>query len=134
VQVSVHGTHNTELLRALREHPGRLRGVAVIQPDPPDRALAELNDSGVAGLRLNTLTSGGIGLDQIGRMERICAGLGWHLQLFTTPRELSAIASRLSRLAVPYVLDHMCVPDVVAGTGSRDWRLVLKLVADGAWV
>jgi predicted TIM-barrel fold metal-dependent hydrolase len=134
VQVSVHGTDNTVLLRALREHPGRLRGVAVIQLDPPDRALAELKDAGVTGLRLNTMTGGGIGLDQIGRMEHICAELGWHLQLFTSLPDLSAIATRLSRLTVPYVLDHMCVPDVAAGTGSPDWRLVLKLVANGAWV
>lgn len=134
VQVSVHGTDNTVLLRALREHPGRLRGVAVIEPDLTDRALAELKGAGVTGLRLNTLTGGGIGLDQLDRMERICAELGWHLQFFTRARDLSAIAPRLSRLTVPYVLDHMCVPDVAAGTSSPDWQLTLKLVADGAWV
>lgn len=134
VQVSVHGTDNTLLLRALREHPGRLRGVAVIPPDLPDRALADLKDAGVTGLRLNTLTGGGIGLDHLDSLERICAELGWHLQFFTSPRDISAIASRLSRLTVPYVLDHMGAPDIAAGTGSPEWRLVRQLVADGAWV
>ncbi|MBO0804285.1 MAG: amidohydrolase family protein [Nocardiopsaceae bacterium] len=134
VQVSVHGTDNTLLLETLRANPGRLRGIAVIPPDPPDATLAELRDAGVTGLRLNSLTGGGTGLDQLDRMDRICAELGWHLQFFTSPRDLSPIASRLSRLTVPYVLDHMGDPDVAAGTGSPEWRLIRDLVADGAWV
>ena len=56
VQVSVHGTDNSLLVEALRAHPGRLRGVAVTPPDISDRALAELKDAGVTGLRLNTVT------------------------------------------------------------------------------
>lgn len=134
VQVSVHGTDNSLLLETLRAHPGRLRGIAVAPPDLPDRALGELKDAGVTGLRLNSMTGGGVGLDQLGRLERVCAELDWHLELFTTPRDVSAVAGRLSRLTVPYVLDHMCDPDLAAGTGSPEWRLVRGLVADGAWV
>lgn len=134
VQVSVHGTDNSELLRALRAHPGRLRGIAVIEPDPADRLLAELKDAGVTGLRLNTMTGGGAGLDLLGRMEGICAEMGWHLQLFSSADDLARLAPRLSRLTVPCVLDHMGVPDVAAGTGSSSWDAVLGLAGDGAWV
>lgn len=133
VQVSAHGTDNSLLVETLRAHPGRLRGVAVAPPDLSDRALAELKDAGIVGLRLNTLTGGGIGLDQLGRLESVCAELGWHLQFFTSPDAISGAAAQLSRLAVPYVLDHMCAPDIAAGTGSPGWKLVLKLMADGAW-
>ncbi|MCL2580962.1 MAG: amidohydrolase family protein [Streptosporangiales bacterium] len=134
VQVSVHGTDNSELLRALRAHPFRLRGVAVIDPDPPDRLLAELDDAGVTGLRLNTMTGGGTGLGHLPRMEGICAEMGWHLQLFSSARDLAALAPRLSRLTVPYVLDHLGVPDIAAGPGSAEWQSVLGLARDGAWV
>jgi 2-pyrone-4,6-dicarboxylate lactonase len=92
VQVSVHGTDNSLLVEALRAHPGRLRGVAVTPPDISDRALAELKDAGVTGLRLNTVTGGGIGLDQLDRLEPVCAELGWHLQ-FLTPSSPSAASS-----------------------------------------
>jgi 2-pyrone-4,6-dicarboxylate lactonase len=134
VQVSVHGTDNTLLVEALRAHPGRLRGVAVAPPDLSDRALAELKDAGVTGLRLNTVTGGGIGLDQLERLEPVCRELGWHLQFLSDPRALAEVAPRLSRLTVPYVMDHLCNADIAAGTGSPEWKLVLKLMADGAWV
>lgn len=134
VQVSVHGTDNTELLRALRAHPSRLRGIAVIDPDPSDRLLAELDGAGVTGLRLNTMTGGGTGLGHLGRMEGICAEMGWHLQLFSSAGDLAGLAPRLSRLVVPCVLDHMGVPDVAAGPSSPSWQAVLGLVRDGAWV
>ena len=76
VQVSVHGTDNSLLVEALRAHPGRLRGVAVTPPDISDRVLAELKDAGVTGLRLNTVTGGGIGLDQLDRLEPGVRGTG----------------------------------------------------------
>jgi 2-pyrone-4,6-dicarboxylate lactonase len=134
VQVSVHGTDNSLLVEALRTHPGRLRGVAVAPPDLSDRALADLKDAGVTGLRLNTVTGGGIGLEQLDRLEPVCAELGWHLQFLSNPDALAEAAPRLSRLTVPYVLDHLCDPDIAAGTGAPGWKLVLQLMADGAWV
>jgi predicted TIM-barrel fold metal-dependent hydrolase len=132
VQVSVHGTDNTLLLETLRAHPGRLRGVAVVDPGVGDRELAELHDAGVTGVRINTLTGGGVGFGALDRLEAICAEHGWHLQLFTDAATLAPLASRLARLRVPYVLDHLGVPDAGAGPPGR-W-LVRDLVADGAWV
>jgi predicted TIM-barrel fold metal-dependent hydrolase len=134
VQVSVHGTDNSLLVEALRAHPHRLRGVAVAPADLSDRALAELKDAGVTGLRLNTITGGGLGLDQLQSLEPVCRELGWHLQFLSNPGALAEAAPRLSRLTVPYVMDHLCDPDVSAGTGSAEWKLVLELMADGAWV
>ncbi|WIX99058.1 amidohydrolase family protein [Amycolatopsis mongoliensis] len=129
VQVSVHGTDNTLLLDTLRAHPGRLKGVAVVDPHIGDRELAELHDAGVTGLRINTLTGGGVGFAALARLEAICAEHGWHLQLFTDAATLTP--ARLAKLRVPYVLDHLGVPDVAGGT--RRWP-VRDLVADGAWV
>ncbi|HMH91875.1 MAG TPA: amidohydrolase family protein [Streptosporangiaceae bacterium] len=75
IQVSVHGTDNSLLVETLRAHPNRLRGVAVAPADLSDRALAELKDAGVTGLRLNTISGGGIGLDQLQGLEPVCREL-----------------------------------------------------------
>jgi 2-pyrone-4,6-dicarboxylate lactonase len=107
VQVSVHGIDNTLLVHTLGAHPDRLRGIAVAPHDLSDRALAELKDAGVVGLRLNTISGGGIGLDHLADYESLCAELGWHLQFLTHVDRLAPVASRLSSLRVPYVIDHM---------------------------
>lgn len=133
VQVSVHGTDNRLLVEMLRTHSERLRGVGVVAPDVSDAQLAELADAGVVGLRLNTLSGGGVGFDNIDRYERICEELGWHLQLLATTDRLDSIAPRLSRLRVPYVIDHMGDFDVAEGTDSPSWQTMLHLMAEGAW-
>jgi predicted TIM-barrel fold metal-dependent hydrolase len=134
IQVSVHGTDNSLLVETLRAHPERLRGIAVAPHDLSDRALGELKDAGVVGLRLNTVSGGGLGLDHLADYEDLCAELGWHLQFLTHANRLSPVASRLSKLRVPFVIDHMSNFEVDAGIESPDWQLVLKLIADGGWV
>lgn len=134
VQVSVHGTDNSLLLRALRAHPERLRGVAVIDPATGDDALAELAASGITGLRMNTITGAGVGLRHLSRYAKICAAMGWHLQFLANAESLRPAAGQLAALRVPYVIDHMGDFDAGAGTRSPDWQLILGLVRDGAWV
>ena len=134
VQVSVHGTDNALLVQTLRADPERLRGVAVAPHNLPDRALGELKDAGVVGLRLNTVSGGGIGLDHLADYEDLCAELDWHLEFLTHANRLGPVASRLSKLRIPFVIDHMGNFDVDAGTESPDWQLLLKLIADGGWV
>jgi 2-pyrone-4,6-dicarboxylate lactonase len=134
VQVSVHGTDNSLLLTTLRANRERLRGVAVIDPATDDGALAELAASGVRGLRMNTVTGGGIGLEHLDRYEGICAEMGWHLQLLANADSLRLAATRLAKLRVPYVIDNMGDFDAAAGTGSPGWQFILGLVKDGGWV
>ena len=133
VQVSSHGTDNTLLLRTLEQNAGRLRGIALVPPESTDKTLGRHRDAGVVGLRINTLGNGGIGIENLDTYERICAELGWHLEVIANPETLAAHASRLGRLEVPYILNHMAHFDVSAGTGDAEWRLVRALVADGAW-
>src|SRR6202012_4947380 len=77
IQVSVHGTDNSLLVQTLSAHPDRLRGVAVAPHDLSDAALTELKDAGVVGLRLNTISGGGIGLDRLDDYESPGGELGW---------------------------------------------------------
>lgn len=133
VQVSVHGTDNSLMLRTLQAHRERLRGIAVIGPDLPDAELARLKASGVVGLRLNTTTGGGVGVADLERYDALCAELGWHLQFLVEPGQLMPLAARVSRLRVPAVFDHMGY--VHAGEGMEEAaRTLVQLVRDGAWV
>ncbi|HSV81779.1 MAG TPA: amidohydrolase family protein [Ramlibacter sp.] len=131
VQVSVHGSDNTLMLAVLKAHRERLRGIAVIRPETRDVELQALRDAGVVGLRLNTTTGGGIGLDQIEHYAALCAGQGWHLQLLVEPERLPALVGRATALPVPVVFDHMGF--VRPGMGEAAQAL-LQLVRDGAWV
>ncbi|MFI6369163.1 amidohydrolase family protein [Nocardia sp. NPDC050630] len=133
VQISVHGTDNRLMLDTLAENAERLRGVAVVAPDVADAELGILAEHGVVGLRLNTLAGGGFGFDQIGRYDSICREMGWHLQLLTNTWHLAEVHTRLSELSVPIVIDHMGDFDVSRGITAPDWRILLGLMADGAW-
>jgi 2-pyrone-4,6-dicarboxylate lactonase len=134
VQVSAHGTDNSLMVETLRANPDRLRGIAVADYDLPDKQLAELKDAGVVGLRLNTVSGGGIGLDHLADYESLCEEMGWHLQILAQADRLEPIAGRLSKLRVPYVIDNMGYFDVGAGIDSPGWKQLLELAADGGWV
>lgn len=133
VQISVHGTDNDVMLKVVDENRDRLRAVAVVGPDVSDSELSELAANNVVGLRLNTLAGGGIGLDKLARYNDICAEMGWHLQFLTNTRHLAATHRELSRLTVPFVVDHMGDFDVERGVDAPDWQLMLQLMAGGAW-
>ena len=142
VQVSVHGTDNRLLLETLADHPERLRGVAVMPADLPERAYAEAQVAGVRGLRLNNfigrggakLYGGGIGFDQLERFDALACELGWHLQLLLDARDLVDIGPRIARLRCPWVVDHMGHIPYAEGVTHPGFQLLVGLVADGGWV
>jgi 2-pyrone-4,6-dicarboxylate lactonase len=134
VQVSVHGTHNELMLETLRAHPDRLRGIAVISLGTPERELQRLKDAGVVGLRLNVLYGGGVGFESVEVFGDLCRDMGWHLQFLIHARELPPLATRLSRLPVPFVVDHMGHFPTSAGLDCEGFRTLVSLVRDGGWV
>jgi 2-pyrone-4,6-dicarboxylate lactonase len=121
------------MLEVMAANPDRLRGIAVAPVDLPERSWRELNEAGVRGLRLNTMTTGGIGFDNIDRYEAICAELGWHLQFLTVPDSLNEVAPRLMRLRVPCVIDHMGHFPAAGGIDSPSGRTMINLLKEGAW-
>ena len=134
VQVSVHGTDNRLLLAALRAHRQRLRGVAVIPLGLPDADLAALQEAGVVGLRVNVLYGGGVGLQEVEAYGALAREMGWHLQFLLDARDLPPVATRLARLPVPVVVDHMGHFPTSAGLDDPGFRTLVSLVRDGAWV
>lgn len=134
VQVSVHGTDNSLMVEALKAHRDRLRGIAVIPLGLPDKALAELKEAGVVGLRLNILYGGGIGFEQLEDYAALAREMGWHLQFLIDAGDLPPLAPKLGRLPVPFVVDHWGHFPVSRGLGDAGFRTLLSLVRDGGWV
>jgi predicted TIM-barrel fold metal-dependent hydrolase len=134
VQVSVHGTDNRLLVETLKQHPQRLRGIAVVPLGLPDASYEALREAGVVGLRLNVLYGGGIGFDEVDRYGALARELGWHLQFLVDAKDLTPMASRLARLPVPFVVDHMGHFPTSRGTGDPGFQTLVSLVRDGAWV
>ncbi len=133
-QVSVHGSDNRLLLEALRAEPKRLRGVAVAAPNAPERDLVELKDAGTVALRLNVLYAGGIGLDDLERYGALCRDMEWHLQLLIDARQLPELASKLSKLPIEFLVDHMGHMPTSEGLDNKGFQTLVSLVKDGAWV
>ena len=134
VQVSVHGTDNRLMLNTLTANPDRLRGIAVIQPDIDTATLAQMVSAGVVGMRLNVLYGGGIGFDQLESYGALARELGWHLQFLVDAKDLPALAPRLAKLPVPYVIDHWGHFPVSRGLTDQGFTTLEALVRDGAWV
>ena len=133
VQVSVHGTDNRLMLDTLRATGGRLRGIGVVPPDLAREDADMMKRDGVVGLRLNVLYGGGVGFDDLDATEALCLDMGWHLQFLLDARTLPcALATRLSRLRVPFVVDHM--GHFPADAAEPGFQTLLSLVRDGAWV
>src|SRR4029078_4514984 len=87
VQGSAHGSDNSAMLDALARHPGRLRGVAVAEPDVPPAELRRWHALGVRGLRFNHFFRdgqlhyrGGVPLEDAKNLSPILRGLRWALQ------------------------------------------------------
>lgn len=135
VQISVHGTDNSLMVEVLRDHPKRLRGIAVCAPDVADAELQALNEAGVRGLRFNVTTGGGIGFEALESLAARIAPLGWHVQLLTTSERLVEVAPRLPALPVDVVIDHMAYIKAPSGTDNPAYAVMLDLLKNGrTWV
>lgn len=133
IQVSVHGTDNSLMLRTIRANGPRLRGIAVVPLSLPDRELLELKEAGVVGVRLNVLFGGGIGLREMESYGSLCRELGWHIQLLIDAHEMPDM-SRIAALPVPVVVDHLGHMPTRYGVRNQGFQALLGIVRDGAWV
>ncbi len=135
VQVSAHGTDNRLMLQTLKAHPDRLRGIGVMPLGLPTRAYEDARDAGVVGLRLNVLYGGGIGFDALEDYGALAKDMGWHLQFILDVRELPPMASRIEKLQVPFVIDHMGhFPTSQVSPDAPTFQTLVSLVRDGGWV
>ncbi len=135
VQSAVYGTDNRVMLAALGKSGGRYRGIAVADADVSERALDDMADAGVRGMRLTVLYGGGVGFE-IGRaLEPRLRARGLHIQLLIDIADPNVPWNWLERATVPLVFDHFGHFDAALGPGCAGFQKMLRLAKDGrAWV
>ena len=113
VQPSFFGTDNGEMLAALAQAPGRLRGVAVIDPAIAGHELESLDAAGVRAIRLNLQSVrdyAGFGDEAwLALFDRI-ARIGWHVETFVETGRAPELAAALRPARVDIVFDHFANP------------------------
>ena len=138
VQASCHGTDNAAMLDALRTGGDDCRGVAVVAEDVTERALEEMRDAGVRGVRFNFVKrlGGGKPLSAYRAILDRIEPLGWHAVVYFDAEDLEALAPFLRSIQVPVVIDHMGRVPVEQGLTSKPFRLLRDLLAGGKrfWV
>ena len=134
VQASGHGNDNRAMLSALSALGERGCGIAVLPPRSNPVELEKLHTAGVRGLRLNLVTMRSRYSDDpaklVGDYERLCAPLGWHLQVFADGATLLALEPVLARCRVNVVIDHMGLPDAAAGIEQPGFQALLRLMKE----
>ena len=115
--------------------PAMARGVAVIDADTSDAALAAMHGAGVRGARVNLETAGQS--DPAAAAEALrwtadrVAPLGWHVQTFTRLAVIEALEGTLATLPVPLVVDHFGHARAEAGTAQPGFAALLRLLGSG---
>lgn len=128
VQPSFLGTDNGFLLAALRAHPDRLRGIAVVAPEAD---LGPLDGTGIVGLRLNLI--GRPDPDFAANLWRRhlaeVARRGWQIEVQAEARRLPGILPLLLAAGIDVVVDHFGKPDPALGIEDPGFQYLLEAAA-----
>ncbi|MFN7103869.1 MAG: amidohydrolase family protein [Pseudorhizobium sp.] len=137
VQASCHGTDNRAMLDAIAWRPDTYRGVAIVDDTFDDKALQQLHDGGVRGVRFNFVRHLG-GAPDMAVFDRVIAqirALGWHVVLHLDAVDIAPLSDMIRALPVPFVIDHMGRVDTSLGTGQPAFRSLLEMAKrDNCWV
>jgi len=142
VTASACGTDNRSIQAALRAHPQRLRGVAVVSAEVSEAELDALSEVGVRGARFNlfrrdgqTVYRNGVGLDDFKRLAPRLAARGWHAQVWVHAPDIPELQADLLATKLDLVFDHMGRMNTARGVADAGFQALCRLVADGrVWV
>ena len=132
VQPSVYGADNSGLLDALRQLGPRARGVAVIDDQTSDAALAGMDHAGVRGIRINLATAGQS--DPAAARQRFQAaverikGRRWHIQIYAQLPVIAAVKDQVMASPVPVVFDHFGAAQAALGLAQPGFDALLDMV------
>jgi predicted TIM-barrel fold metal-dependent hydrolase len=137
VQASCHGTDNRAVLDAIASSNGAWRGVAMVGKDVTERELDALHAGGVRGARFNFVAhlGGAPDLKAVDSVLARIAPLGWHVVLHLDAGDILTYRDFLSRLRIPFVIDHMGRIEARHGRDQQPFKLLLELMQNElAWV
>jgi predicted TIM-barrel fold metal-dependent hydrolase len=121
------------MLDAIKTANGRLKGIALVGYDCPDKELANLSDSGVVGCRVNLFTQGLAALADPAVpafLERLREA-GWFVQIQCEHDQLAEALPILSKARVKVMVDHFGRPDIGRGLKQPGFQALLELGRSG---
>ncbi|MFD0938401.1 amidohydrolase family protein, partial [Methylobacterium trifolii] len=133
VQPSFLGTDNGYMLEALKRHPGRFRGIAVVRPEISRDELQALAAAGVVGIRLNLVGAPDPAFSAgpwPGFLKNL-ADLGWQVEVQAEARRWPVLLDPLLQAGVTVVADHFGKPDPKLGVDDPGFRHLLAAGAGG---
>jgi predicted TIM-barrel fold metal-dependent hydrolase len=137
VQPSFLGTDNRYLVAALRTHPQRLRGVAVVDPAVGADELQALAAAGVVGIRLNLigLPTPDFASPSWAPLLRELRRLHWQVEVHQLAGQLEPVMDPLLAAGLDVVVDHFGRPDGTLGVDDPGFRYLLSTGASRrVWV
>ncbi len=132
VQMSYYGFDNSLMLDSIAQHPGRFRGIAVIDAEQPDVAatMSRLARSGVRGFRIVAIDSRTSPLESRGLRNMFAAGARSNLAMcfLASPDMLPGIDRLCTKFpATPVVIDHMARIGMTGTIQARDIDALCRL-------
>ena len=126
VQPSFLGTDNRLMLEGLAAYPGRLMGIAVVEPTISLDEMTKMHVLGVRGVRLN-LVGGDHCVSQWSQNSSFwdrMTSLGWHVEIHTDPGRLPDVLPKMPS-ETKVVVDHMAKP-LIANSSDPTLQLLRR--------
>lgn len=137
VQSQGHGFDHGPVLAALRDNPGRYRGVALIRREDSEQTIAELAEAGFCGVRFSFMAHLG-GEPDLAMVRDVIAKVkpfGWHVAIHVAGQGLTKYADFIGSIAATVVIDHMGRPPVAEGADGPAVTELRRLLDRGnIWV
>ena len=131
VQTGLYGTDNQFIVDAIKAHPERLRGIALIDESMSDRMLRDLADGGVRGFRVNRTAKTGLAFDVARRLAERVKDYGWHVQFLLDVEDHPDLDTFLGSFPTEVVIDHMGRPDPRLGVNAPGFQALIRLLKSG---
>lgn len=131
IPISILGTNNDYTVECIRASGGRLRGLAVLDPETDLAKLDGLAAAGIVGIRLNLIGKPVPDARQGAWRELFaaCAKLNWQVEVYDDAERLSQLVTPLVDAGVNVVVDHFGKPSVKLGVDDPGFQYLLGLGA-----
>lgn len=132
VQSAAHGTDNSAAADLIAAGKGNYLGVALVPIDIAEAELKALHKQGFRGARFHYMSHLGTGspIDEVLKLAKRLAALGWHLQIHLDSKRIDELAPAMKRSPVPVVIDHMARIDASLGVEQKPFADLLRLLDD----
>lgn len=133
VGAGIYGEDNRCLASACAMSGGRFKGIALVKPDVTDAALADLDDAGIVGVRINVMNHGMRPLVEPGADKLLARlkELGWFAQIQVTGDQLVEAMPILAKAGARVMVDHIGRPDLARGVSQPGFQKLLELGRSG---